>query len=113
MAFGKLGIGAIRRANDNLFHDMLGIIPSGLTKSERDKYPLKDLQYANLPSRPSDPARFAAKALRKAYYTGGFFLNDPSALLVNPGDKTMDDLAKFCQKNHTMIFEIPEDGENS
>ena len=104
MARRLLKLSVIRDMNDAVFHEFLGIFRSGLTKAERKEFPLKDLEYANLVGAPANPKRSAAKVLRRVYESAGFAIGDPTELIANPGDKTMDDLAKFVRQNHFSIF---------
>lgn len=94
----------VRKVNQLVFHEFLGILPSGLKQTEIAIYKLDDLQYAQIRSRPNDPRRTAASVLRKAYESGGYSISDVSHILVDPGDQTMDDLAKFIRKNNIPIW---------
>jgi len=103
LAFRKLSKEQVAAINYSAFHDLLGIAPT-LAEADRPEFPLDQLQYATLGSSPDWPKEQAARALRKLYDSGGFAISDPTSYLVDPRDRTLDDLAKFIQRRHVPKF---------
>jgi hypothetical protein len=72
------------------------IPPVGSQK--RADFKLKDLQVADLNNNPGFGRSILATLLVRMYDALWIEIGSPKSLLVNPGDKTMGDLAAHCNR---------------
>jgi hypothetical protein len=73
------------------------VIPD-VPEDERGAFELKDLQITSLANNPSFGRSILASLLMRMYDTLWIEIDSPKDLLINPGARTMDDLAAHCHQ---------------